>query len=49
MGQIRIDVVENVCLGYRVYRGSVKACDLEPATWIDFYDEEVNPMGYQPL
>lgn len=47
MAQIRIKVVEDVCLGYKVYRGSVKACDLEPATWIDFYDEEVNPMGYQ--
>ncbi len=47
MGQIRIKVTEDVCLGYRVYRGSVKACDLEPATWIDFYDEEVNPLGYQ--
>jgi DGQHR domain-containing protein len=47
MSQIRIKVVEDVCLGYKVYRGSVKACDLEPATWIDFYDDEVNPMGYQ--
>lgn len=47
MAQIRIKVVEDVCLGYKVYRGSVKACDLGPATWIDFYDEEVNPMGYQ--
>ena len=47
MAQIRIKVVEDVCLGYKVYRGSVKACDLEPATWIDFYDEEVNPIGYQ--
>jgi len=47
MAQIRIKVVEDVCLGYKVYRGSVKACDLEPATWIDFYDEEVNLMGYQ--
>ena len=47
MGQIRIDVVEDVCLGYRVYRGSVRACDLEPAMWIDFHDEEINPIGYQ--
>jgi DGQHR domain-containing protein len=47
MARIRIKVVEDVCLGYKVYRGSVKACDLEPATWIDFYDEDVNPMGYQ--
>jgi DGQHR domain-containing protein len=47
MAQIRIDVVEDACLGYTVYRGSVKARDLEPATWIDFYDEEVNPLGYQ--
>lgn len=47
MTQIIIDVVKDVCLGYTVYRGSVKACDLEPATWIDFYDEEVNPLGYQ--
>lgn len=47
MAQIRIGVMEDVCLGYTVYRGSVKASDLEPATWIDFYDEEVNPLGYQ--
>ncbi len=47
MAQIKIGVVKDVCLGYTVYRGSVKACDLEPATWIDFYDEEVNPLGYQ--
>jgi len=47
MTQIRIKVVEDVCLGYKVYRGSIKACDLEPATWIDFYDEDVNPLGYQ--
>jgi len=47
MGQISIEVTEDICLGYKVYRGSVKACGLEPATWIDFYDEEVNPMGYQ--
>ncbi len=47
MAQIKIGVVNDVCLGYTVYRGSAKACDLEPATWIDFYDEEVNPHGYQ--
>jgi len=47
MAQIRLEVVEDVCLGYKVYRGSVRVCDLEPATWIDFYDEEVNPLGYQ--
>mgnify|MGYP000678044641 CR=1 FL=1 len=47
MAQIRIKVIEDVCLGYKVYRGSVKARDLEPATWIDFYDEVVNPRGYQ--
>lgn len=47
MAQIKLNVVEDTCLGYRVYRGCVKACDLEPATWIDFYDEEVNPLGYQ--
>lgn len=47
MGQISIKATEDICLGYKVYRGSVKACDLEPAMWIDFYDEEVNPMGYQ--
>lgn len=47
MAQIRIEVIEDTCLGYRVYRGSVRACDLEPAMWIDFHDEEVNPMGYQ--
>lgn len=47
MAQIKIGVIEDICLGYKVYRGSVKASDLEPATWIDFYDEEVNPLGYQ--
>lgn len=47
MAKIKISVVKDVCLGYTVYRGSVKACDLDPATWIDFYDEDVNPRGYQ--
>ena len=47
MAQIKLNVIEDTCLGYRVYRGCVKACDLETATWIDFYDEEVNPLGYQ--
>lgn len=47
MAQIKIGVIEDVCLGYKVYRGGVKASDLGPATWIDFYDEEVNPLGYQ--
>jgi DGQHR domain-containing protein len=47
MAQIKIAVVKDDCLGYTVFRGSVRACDLEPATWIDFYDEEVNPLGYQ--
>lgn len=47
MAQIKLNVVEDTCLGYQVYRGCVKTCDLEPATWIDFYDEEVNPLGYQ--
>ncbi len=47
MAQIKLSVVEDTCLGYRVYRGCVKACELEPAIWIDFYDEEVNPRGYQ--
>jgi len=47
MAQIKLNVVQDTCLGYKVYRGCVKACDLEPATWIDFYDEELNPLGYQ--
>jgi len=47
MAQIKLNVVEDTCLGYQVYRGCMKACDLEPATWIDFYDEEVNALGYQ--
>ncbi|MBI4596468.1 MAG: DGQHR domain-containing protein [Candidatus Tectomicrobia bacterium] len=47
MGQIKISVVEDTCLGCTVYRGSIKARDLEPATWIDFYDDLVNPLGYQ--
>jgi DGQHR domain-containing protein len=47
MAQIKVNVIEDSCLGYQVYRGCAKACDLEPATWIDFYDEEVNPRGYQ--
>lgn len=36
-----------MCLGYTVYRGSVKAKELAPALWIDFHDEEHNPYGYQ--
>jgi hypothetical protein len=47
MAQIKIGVVEDTCLGYQVYRGSVSAHDLDSATWIDFYDEEENPLGYQ--
>lgn len=47
MAQIRIQAIEDICPGHRVYRGNVKACDLEPAMWIDFHDEEVNPMGYR--
>jgi len=47
MAGIKINVIKDTCLGYEVFRGSVKAKELEPALWIDFFDEIVNPMGYQ--
>ncbi len=47
MAQIRLNVIKDTCLGYEVFRGSVISRDLEPAIWIDFFDETVNPKGYQ--
>ncbi len=47
MTRLEIDVKKDICLGYSVYRGSIKAKDLAPALWIDFYDEQLNPLGYQ--
>jgi DGQHR domain-containing protein len=47
MRRIRIPVIKCQSLGYTVYRGSIKAKDLYPALWIDRYDEDVNPFGYQ--
>jgi hypothetical protein len=47
MAKIEIDVKKDTCLGYIIFRGSVKASELVPAAWIDFHDEELNPYGYQ--
>ena len=47
MRTIKIKVKRDTCLGYEVFRGSVKANKLESAVWIDFYDQELNPLGYQ--
>ncbi len=47
MGRIEIEVKRDTCLGYQVYRGNVRASELAPAMWIDFYDQEHNPYGYQ--
>ncbi len=47
MAKIEIPVKKDICLGYTVFRGSIKASELVPATWIDFHDEELNPYGYQ--
>jgi len=47
MATISIKVKRDVSLGYEVYRGSIKARELFPALWIDFYDQERNPYGYQ--
>lgn len=47
MKRISIPVVKCQSLGHTVYRGSVKAKELYPALWIDRYDEDVNPLGYQ--
>lgn len=47
MGRIKIRVKKDTCLGYEVFRGSIKAGELAPAMWIDFHDEELNPYGYQ--
>lgn len=47
MKRITIPVVKSTSLGYTVYRGSIRAKELYPALWIDRYDEDVNPHGYQ--
>lgn len=47
MKRISIPVVKCQSLGHTVYRGSVKARELYPALWIDRYDEDANPEGYQ--
>lgn len=47
MKRISIPVVKSTSLGYTVYRGSIRARELYPALWIDRYDEDVNPHGYQ--
>ena len=40
-------VIRSTSLGHTVYRGSIRARELCPALWIDRYDEDVNPYGYQ--
>jgi DGQHR domain-containing protein len=47
MQRIKIPVIKGQSLGCIVYRGSIKAKELYPALWIDRYDEDVNPLGYQ--
>ena len=44
---IKLEVVQDTCLGYQVYRGSAPAKDLVEASWIDFHDPEQNRYGYQ--
>jgi len=47
MARLEIIVKRDTCLGYDVFRGSIEARSLAPAMWIDFYDQDVNPYGYQ--
>jgi DGQHR domain-containing protein len=47
MKRISIPLMKCQSLGHTIYRGSVKAKELYPALWIDRYDEDVNPYGYQ--
>ena len=47
MKTISVPVIQDTCLGYAVFRGSIKARDLADAVWTDFYDEVYNPNGYQ--
>lgn len=47
MKRIEINVIHDECLGYKVFRGSIKASELYPALWIDFHDKDFNPDGYQ--
>lgn len=47
MRRISIPVIKCQSLGHTVYRGSIKAKELYPALWIDRYDEDTNPDGYQ--
>lgn len=47
MKRITIPVIRSKSLGHTVFRGSINANQLFPALWIDRYDEDVNPLGYQ--
>ena len=44
---IRLKVIQDTCLGYKVYRGSAPARQIVEASWIDFHDPSENPLGYQ--
>lgn len=47
MPAIEIPCFKGQALGYTVYRGDIVARDVFPALWIDRFDENDNPRGYQ--
>ncbi len=44
---LKLEVIEDTCLGHGVFRGSSPAGTLVDACWIDFHDTKTNPVGYQ--
>ena len=44
---LTLTVIEDHCLGHKVYRGTAKAYELVNASWIDFHDPDLNQFGYQ--
>ena len=44
---LTLTVIEDHCLGHKVYRGTAKANELIKASWIDRHDIDLNQFGYQ--
>ena len=44
---LSLTVIEDICLGHKVYRGTATARELVEASWVDVHDPDVNQYGYQ--
>ena len=44
---LRLQAIQDLCLGHEVFRGSAPAGQLLEASWIDFHDPDSNEYGYQ--